>query len=75
MKIEDALRKVRLLLKVSRETGATEGEVSNAARLATALMERYALPGSEIKSRPAPAFHMTWVYWQHLMEEYGVNAG
>ena len=73
MKIEDALRKVRLLRKVSRENGASEGEIHNAARLIQTLMERYALNRDELPLKPAPVFRMTWVYWQHLMSEYGIT--
>jgi hypothetical protein len=73
MKVEDALRKVRLLLRVSRENGASDGEIRNAKSLAQTLMDRYGLKGGELGSRPAPVFRMSWVYWQHLMEEYGVK--
>lgn len=72
MKIEDAIRKVRLLLKVSRDNGASDGEVSNAAHLAQTLIERYRLNG-DVAPKPPPVFRMSWVYWQHLMEEYGVK--
>lgn len=72
MRIEDALRKVQLLLRVSRENGASEGEARNAARLAKALMERYSLAGNDVEATPAPVFRMTWVYWRHLMDEYGI---
>lgn len=73
MKVEDALRKVRLLLTVSRENGSSEGEVRNAARLVRALMERYGLTSGDLRPKPAPVFRMSWVYWQHLMEEHGIN--
>jgi hypothetical protein len=73
MKIEDALRKIRLLLTVSRENGSSEGEVRNAARLARALMERHGLTNGDLHPKPAPVFRMSWVYWQHLMDEYGVR--
>ncbi len=73
MRIEDALRKVRLLRRVRTENGASEPEAENAARLAQALMERYALRPSDLRAESAPVFRMTWVYWQQLMEEYGIK--
>lgn len=73
MLIEDVRRKIRLLLKVSHENGATEGEIRNAGSLVRKLTERYALRDEEAASDPAPAFRMTWVYWRHLMEEYGIT--
>jgi hypothetical protein len=73
MKIEDALRKVRLLRRVNRENGASKGEVENATHLAQVLMERYALPPGDVVPEPAPAFRLTWVYWQQLMDEFGVK--
>lgn len=52
------------------ENGALAGEADNAARLAKALMERYALKADGIPTVPRPVFRMTWVYWQHLFRQF-----
>jgi hypothetical protein len=43
MKIEDALRKIRLLRRIILENGASGFEAETAARLVQALMERYSI--------------------------------
>lgn len=73
MKVEDALRKVRLLRRVRPENGASVPEAENAARLAQALIERYALRPDDARREAAPVFHLTWVYWQRLMDEFGIK--
>lgn len=74
MNLEDALRKIRLLRRFRPENGASEPEAENAARLAQALMERYALrPGDLRAADPAPVLGLSWMYWQQLMDEYGIK--
>jgi hypothetical protein len=74
MRAEDALRKIGLLRKVKLENGALEAEAENAARLAKALMERYAITSEDVlDAAPRPAFRMTWVYWQELLHEFGLQ--
>ncbi|HVB79498.1 MAG TPA: DUF2786 domain-containing protein [Candidatus Binataceae bacterium] len=71
MRAEDALRKIGLLRKVKTENGALAPEAENAARLAKALMERYAIRAEDIPASEGPAFRMTWIYWQQLLGEFG----
>lgn len=52
------------------ENGALAGEADNAARLAKALMERYALKADDIPTVSRPVFRMTWVYWQDLFRQF-----
>ncbi len=73
MRIEDALRKVRLLRRVKPENGASAPEAENAARLAEALVRRYALESDNLPREAAPASRLSWVYWQHLMDEFGIK--
>jgi hypothetical protein len=74
MRAEDALRKIGLLRKVKTENGALAAEAENAARLAKALMERYAIKSEDIRDGSVtPAFRMTWVYWRELLHEFGLQ--
>ena len=74
MRTEDALRKIGLLRKVRTENGAMAPEAENAARLAKALMERFAIRAEDIPTvSQRPAFRMTWIYWQELLGEYGLQ--
>jgi hypothetical protein len=72
MRAEDALRKIGLLRRMKTENGALAAEADNAARLAKALMERYAIKAEDIPpASRQPAFRMTWIYWQELLKEFG----
>jgi hypothetical protein len=71
MNAQDVLRKIELLRKVKPENGAFEPEAENAARLEKILMDRYAVRGEQIPSAPSPARRMSWVYWEHLLDEFG----
>jgi hypothetical protein len=71
MNSTDILRKIELLRNVKPENGAFDSEVDNAARLEKVLMDRYAVKAEEVPNKPAPAYRMTWVYWEHLVEEFG----
>ena len=74
MRAEDALRKILLLRRVKAENGAMAAEADNAARLAKALMERYAIKAEDIPSASlGPAFRLTWIYWQELLNEFGIQ--
>ena len=74
MKTEDALRKIELLRKMKTENGALAAEAENAARLAKALMERYAINADDVSTAPErPAFRLTWIYWQELLKEFGLR--
>ena len=74
MRAEDALRKIGLLRRMRPENGASAAEADNAARLAKALMERYAIKPEDVRSDShAPALRMTWVYWQELLHEFGLQ--
>ena len=55
MKIEDALRKIRLLRQVRAENGSSNSEAENAAQITRSLMERYAVKSEEVRpSNEAP---------------------
>lgn len=74
MRTEDALRKIGLLRKIKTENGALKAEADNAARLAKALMERYAIKAEDLSTvSPRPAFRLTWIYWQELLREFGLK--
>jgi hypothetical protein len=74
MRAEDALRKIGLLRKVKTENGALAAEADNAASLAKALMERYAIKAEDIPAAsPSPALRMTWVYWRELLHQFGLQ--
>jgi hypothetical protein len=74
MRAEEALRKIGLLRKVKMENGALAAEADSAARLAKALMERYAIKAEDIAADSVrPVFRMTWVYWQDLLQQFGLQ--
>jgi hypothetical protein len=74
VRAEDALRKIGLLRRVKTENGALAAEADNAARLAKALMERYAIKADDIPTAPqTPTFRMTWMYWQDLLHRFGLR--
>jgi Protein of unknown function (DUF2786) len=75
MKLEDALRKIRLLRRVNAENGASEAEAENAALMARTLMERFAVKSEEVRPVDDPHFGMTWVYWDHLTAKHGLELG
>jgi hypothetical protein len=73
MKIEDALRKIRLLRQVKCENGSSDAEAENAAQIIRSLMERYAVKSEEVRPSNNEPFRGSWVYWDHLAEEYGLE--
>ena len=73
MTAEDALRKIALLRKVNTDNGAVAAEAETARRLQKALMERYAIKGYDIRDAPPTTVsNLTWIYWQELLEEFGL---
>jgi hypothetical protein len=66
MKLEDALRKIRLLRRVKAENGASESEAENAAEIIRTLMDRFAVKPEEVRPVTESAFRMSWVYWDNL---------
>lgn len=75
MKIEDALRKIRLLRQVNAENGSSDGEAENAAILIRSLMDRFAVKPEEVRPTNDERLRMTWVYWDHLAAEHGLKLG
>jgi hypothetical protein len=76
MKLEDALRKIRLLKQVKAENGSSESEAENAAQIIRTLMDRFAVKSEE--ARPSTndgPFRMSWVYWDHVVAEHGLELG
>jgi hypothetical protein len=74
MRAEDALRKIELLRRVKTENGALAAEAESADRLAKTLMERYAIKTEDIPAASeGRAFRMTWIYWQELLNEFGLR--
>jgi len=74
MRLEDALRKVRLLHDYSVDKGAFVAEAENAANLAKRLMEKYAIAKPDIRSNRQPTRERrSWVYWDHLFSQFGLE--
>lgn len=72
MKIEDALRKIRLLRRIVPENGASSFEAENATRLVQSLMERYSIGKEDLQPVTTPRNRMTWVYWERLLADFGI---
>jgi hypothetical protein len=72
MRVEDALRKIRLLRRIIPENGAFKFETETANRLVHALMERYSIGKEDVQSIASPRNRMSWVYWEHLLAEFGL---
>jgi hypothetical protein len=73
MKFEDALRKIRLLRQIKPENGSSDSESENAAALVRTLMERFEVKTEETRPANEPFFRMSWVYWDHLLAEFGLE--
>ena len=71
MKVDDALRKIRLMRRITLENGCTTSETENAMRLTQALMSRFSVDAADVRPTPPPSSRPTWVYWQHLLNEFG----
>jgi hypothetical protein len=72
MRVEDVLRKIRLLRQVIPERGASKSEAETATRLVQALMERYSIGKEDVQPVASPRNRMTWVYWELLLAEFGI---
>ena len=75
MTVEDALRKIALLRRLSTDKGALAAERETAYRLQKVLMQRYAIKDQEFPdagptTRP---FRLNWDYWQELLDEFGLS--
>jgi hypothetical protein len=75
MNSEDARRKLQLLQQVRPENGFSDAEAENAVHLSLLLVKRFSIRAEEVRPNPAPArsFALSWVYWQHLADEYGLK--
>ena len=74
MTVEDALRKIALLRRVSADKGALAAERETAHRLQKALMERYAIKAQEVpEGPPTTPFRLHWDYWQELLDEFDLK--
>lgn len=74
MTVEDALRKITLLRKISSDKGAMPAERETAYRLQKVLMERYAITTPDIpETPPRMPFRLNWSYWQDLLEEFALR--
>jgi Protein of unknown function (DUF2786) len=73
MKIEDALRKIRLLRQVKADNGASEAEAENASAIVRRLMDRFAVKTEQARSPNPAQFRMSWVYWDHVLYEFGLE--
>jgi len=75
MKAEDARRKIALLRRVNTENGAGPAEAETARRLLKVLMDRYEIKPREVRAAAAPktTARLTWIYWQELMNEFGLR--
>lgn len=73
LKVEDALRKIALLRKISNDKGALAGEAETAHRLEKALMERFAIRPQDVpdgsRAQTIP-FRLNWTYWRELLDEF-----
>jgi hypothetical protein len=74
MKVEDALRKIELLRRISTDKGAVAAERETAYRLQKALMERFAIKAQDVPDpSPTTAFRLNWGYWRELFEQFGLR--
>jgi hypothetical protein len=71
MKVDDALRKIRLMRRLTPENGCLPGETENALRLTQTLMSQFSVDAADVQPNPAPSGRPSWVYWQHLLDEFG----
>ncbi len=74
MTVEDALRKIELLRRVSNDQGAVPAERETAYRLQKVLMERYAIKARDVPDAgPTTASRLSWSYWQELLDEFDLR--
>jgi hypothetical protein len=73
MTLEDALRKVKLLRAVRPENGAYQAEAETAAAIVERLASRFAIGAPEPRPAPDRTFRQSWVYWENLLAEHGLQ--
>ncbi len=73
MTIDNALRKIRLLGRITLQNGAAEAEAETASKLARALMERFCIRAEDARSVANASSQLTWVYCERLLEEFGIE--
>jgi len=73
MRLEQAQRKIQLLSRITPENGALLAEAQTAAKLARALMERFAVQAEHARTAPTASSRPAWVYWENLLGEYGIG--
>jgi hypothetical protein len=74
MTIEDALRKIALLRRISTDKGALAAERETAYRLQKALMARYAIKNGDVPEGPtATTARLNWSYWEELFGEFDLR--
>src|SRR5258708_18542224 len=74
MTVEDALRKIALLRRLSEDKGALAAEREAAHRLQKVLMERYAIKAQEVPEGAARTpFRLNWDYWQEVLDEFDLR--
>jgi hypothetical protein len=74
MRLEDALRKTRLLRQVKPQNGSSEAEAESATQIIRTLMDRFAVKPEDVRPiTDMPPFRMTWVYWDSFLAEYGLE--
>jgi hypothetical protein len=73
MKVDDALRKIRLLRRLVPENGASEAEAETASRLVHTLMERYSIGREDLRPVVNPPSRLTWIYWEQLFAQFGMR--
>lgn len=74
MTVQDALRKIALLRRVSSDKGALAAERETAHRLQKVLMERYEIKAQDVaEAPPTTPFRLHWNYWDELFDEFGLR--
>ena len=73
MTIDNALRKIRLLGRITLQHGASKAEAETASKLAQALMERFCIRAEDARSVANASSQLTWVYWERLLGEFGIE--
>jgi hypothetical protein len=73
MTVDDALRRIRLLKMVKTENGFSENESETALRMTETLLREHAVEPEAVLPSPPPMHRPSWVYWQNLLSEYGLN--
>jgi hypothetical protein len=73
MTIDSALRKIRLLSRITLQHGASKAEAETASKLAQALMERFCIRAEDARSVANASSQLTWVYWERLLGEFGIE--